>query len=126
MQDAWVKLSKNIRKLEDPRALRTWLYQLVRWSSLDILRKHNKLAEYNELFDEELHSNLDEQDEVLEGDNLKTLIKRLPIIEKQIIQLFYIDELNLTEIANILDVPIGTVKSRLNRARNLLKEKFIS
>ncbi len=29
VQDAWVKLSKNIRKPEDPRALRTWLYQLV-------------------------------------------------------------------------------------------------
>lgn len=123
VQEVWIRLAKNIRRLKDPRALRFWLYQLVRWRSLDIMRKQNKTNNAEEQFDEQHHQAVDNKNTGV-GEDLKAAINCLPKIEKQMIQLFYIDELRISEIAKVLDIPSGTVKSRLNRARNLLKEKF--
>lgn len=109
--------------------MRSWLYQLVRWRSLDIIRKQNKTNITDEQYDEQQHQTADsegveEKGNTGVGEGLRAAIDRLPSIEKQMIHLFYIDELKIIEISKVLNIPSGTVKSRLNRARNLLKEKF--
>lgn len=131
VQEGWIKVAGNIRQLNDPRAFRSWLYRTVRWRVLDILRKQKKLNEEStELLDDSqagvdwsinyqsIESPSDSWDE------LRVAINNLPAIEKQIIHLFYLDEMKLVEISTVLEIPVGTVKSRLNRARRLLKQKF--
>lgn len=122
-QEAWIKFSRNIHKLNDPRALRTWLYRLVRWCSIDLMREAERYhANIRELDDEDYgdkHEEISDKNEAL-----RLAIKRLPIVEKQIIHLFYLDGLKINEIAAVLGIPVGTVKSRLNRARKLLATKF--
>ncbi len=49
---------------------------------------------------------------------------RQPVVEREVLALFYLQELTLQQIADALDVPQGTVKSRLFRARRLLKERL--
>jgi RNA polymerase sigma-70 factor (ECF subfamily) len=65
-----------------------------------------------------------------EEDDLKRAlalgVEVLPIVEREVVVLFYFEALSLTEIANALDVPAGTVKSRLFRARSLLRQHFAS
>lgn len=126
-QEAWINFAKNIRKVKDPRAYRAWLYKLTRWRVTDLARKHAK--EVNEL-DSDLENHIVDADETMSGaDNnisLSDEIKKLPTTERQIIQLFYLDEFNTTEIAEALEIPKGTVKSRLYRARKLLKDKLQS
>jgi RNA polymerase sigma factor (sigma-70 family) len=48
----------------------------------------------------------------------------LPLAEREMLTLFYLRELSLAEIAAMLSLPIGTVKSRLHRARNELRNAF--
>jgi len=50
---------------------------------------------------------------------------RLPVTERDVLVLFYLKELTLLELADVLAVPIGTVKSRLFRARHLLRRNLI-
>ncbi|MBL4827395.1 MAG: sigma-70 family RNA polymerase sigma factor [Spongiibacteraceae bacterium] len=122
-QEAWLKLARNIRKIHDPRALRSWLYKLVHWSSIDLMRKANRCQENEAIFEEERYTSTNEIN-LSDPDKLKLAINRLPSTEKQIVHLFYLDELTINEIAIVLRIPGGTVKSRLNRARKLLKQRF--
>ncbi len=52
---------------------------------------------------------------------METALATLPAIERDALALFYLDELSLADIASITSVPVGTVKSRLFRARQLLR-----
>jgi len=124
VQDSWMKSTKTLRRLKDPRAFKSWIYRLVRWRTTDLIRQKVSRKELDE-------TDLDAQVETITPETssddtteLNNAINQLPPIEKQMIHLFYLDEMKLTEISAVLEIPKGTVKSRLNRARNLLKQKF--
>ena len=53
---------------------------------------------------------------------LEYSLARLPIVEREVLTLFYLEELSLSEVADALKVPIGTIKSRLFRARQMLRQ----
>ncbi|PHS14911.1 MAG: hypothetical protein COA86_14680 [Kangiella sp.] len=132
VQDTWIKVSKNIRQLNDPRAFRSWLYKLLRWKIIDYQRKTNKDPIS---IDDDLNSDdlafIDDNEKTIYTENqsqndetLSMAINSLPAIEKQIIHLFYLQELKISEISIVLDIAEGTIKSRLNRARKMLKRKY--
>jgi RNA polymerase sigma factor (sigma-70 family) len=66
----------------------------------------------------------DESEEELAA--MERELARLPVIEREVLTLFYLRELSLTEVADVLGVPIGTVKSRLLRARRQLRRELDS
>jgi RNA polymerase sigma factor (sigma-70 family) len=55
---------------------------------------------------------------------LESGLASLPIIERETLTLFYLRELSLEEISGLVGVPVGTVKSRLFRARQLIRRTF--
>lgn len=117
-QEAWINFSKNIRKIHDCRAYRSWLYKLTRWRVTDLARRHSRERV-------ELDASTDESSMQMEDDDsLQSEIQKLPTIERQIIQLFYLEEFSVKEVSASLDIPVGTVKSRLSRARQMLKQKM--
>jgi RNA polymerase sigma-70 factor (ECF subfamily) len=63
-------------------------------------------------------------DEIDDLDALDRALERLPLLEREAVTLFYLQELSLNEISEALKVPIGTVKSRLFRARRLLRQRM--
>ena len=123
VQECWLKSASAIRQLNDPRAFRSWLYRLVKWRVTDFLRVQSRRKNDSEVFDESKHA-VSVGMAVDETEQLSAAINRLPPLEKQMINLFYLDELSVAEIAQVMEIPQGTVKSRLNRARNLLKQKY--
>ncbi|MCL1131355.1 sigma-70 family RNA polymerase sigma factor [Shewanella sairae] len=115
VQSALLKLSKTISKLRDPAAINTWVFKLVRWQVLYMLKLQNR---YRSMEDTEpLYS-----EDQLEQYDLAKAIAALPDIEGQVICLFYLAQLELNEVAAVLEIPTGTVKSRLFRARARLKQ----
>ncbi len=122
VHDVWLKSVTSIRRLNDPRVFTSWLFKAVKWGCLDHIRKQkvrqNYLASVQQMSDNE---NCFEQDI---GLDVASLIRDLPDIEREVIYLFYQEELQVTDIALVQEVPIGTVKSRLNRARNRIKQKL--
>ena len=130
-QQCWITSAKNLHKLRDPRAFKSWLYRLTRWRTLDLLRQQQRNDELHQqdINDVDIETLTDSQSMTSDNTDTSSLIEaieRLPAIEKQIVHLFYLDDLSLAEISIVVDIPTGTVKSRLNRARHLLKQKYRS
>lgn len=123
VQDAWIKFAKSLRKLDDPRALRSWLYKLVHWRVIDLIRTEKRYISNEEIIVEN-QCNEKGGENYHAVEKLSLAINRIPSMEKQIIHLFYLDEMKISEIAVVLNIPQGTVKSRLKRAGELLGKKF--
>jgi RNA polymerase sigma-70 factor (ECF subfamily) len=120
VQDVWFSISKKLNKLEDPRAFKSWIFRALRWRVLDLV----KAKSYQfETFDESSMSVAIDESE-LERQQLKKMIEKLPDKDRTVIYLFYLAELSLAEIALILEIPVGTVKSRLSRARESLQQQL--
>lgn len=125
VQEAWITLSKSISSLKDPRGFRLWAYKTVRWRVVDQVRKHRNLGSAPpEELSEDIHAAGGEETPLATSDQLKAHMAKLPEEERQTLALFYLEEMKLSEIAAILEVPVGTVKSRLNRARGRLREQM--
>jgi len=121
VQNSWLKVAQSIKSLKDPRAFKCWVYQIVRRQTLDLLKKPS-----NEIYGLDVDNLHGYQHSVIEVEQstLLALIDSLAEIDRQAIYLFYLEQMTLNEIAVVIDKPVGTVKSRLNRARKCLKEKL--
>jgi len=121
-QDAWITTARTLSSLYEPGMFRARIFKAVRWRTLDMLRKQNRRPKATEEADERLAA----PEKLLwaTSDQITALVESLPDIERQAVYLFYLEELKLDEIASVLAVPAGTIKSRLNRARRRLKEQI--
>lgn len=123
VQEAWVSLSRTLKKLQDPRGFRVWAYKTVRWRVTDMARKRGapvlSLDDLPDGFAAEARIEPDATSDQLDG-----FLAALPAAERQLLSLFYLEELKLSEIAGVLDMPLGTVKSRMNRARARLRQQI--
>lgn len=134
MQDVLIKLSKKIKQLKNPDYFKTWLNQIILNSYYDYLRKNKKYPKPFSLEETTDESSIVMQnypnnpsDSVLYSELdyiIKTSIENLPIHYKIPITLREIQGLSYDEISNITNTTVGTVKSRIARARALIKEKI--
>jgi RNA polymerase sigma factor (sigma-70 family) len=116
-QDTWVRVLRGVGSLRDPAKLRSWLFGIARRVAMDRLRFEYVRRGADDLELDELPSDDATQD--LEADlaTIDTALAGLPISEREMLTLFYLRELSLADIALMLAMPVGTVKSRLYRAR---------
>jgi RNA polymerase sigma factor (sigma-70 family) len=123
VQDVWLRVLRGIHRLRDGSRLRAWLFGIARRTLTDRLR-----AQYARpaMSDVDLTDVAWAAPDDLESElaALEHELARLPITEREVLTLFYLQELSLAEIAEVLDVPAGTVKSRLFRARQLLRREL--
>ena len=120
-QDVWLRVLRGIGRLRDGSRLRPWLFGIARRALMDRLR-HQYAAPFSsdidvaELAADPTADSLEEEVGAMEHE-----LARLPATEREVLTLFYLRELSLAEVAEVLEVPVGTVKSRLFRARRLLR-----
>lgn len=123
-----LKGMKKRDQLRDQNRLIGWLAKIMINHCFDIFRRQKKY-DYKEGFEQELRdSGLDVDLKVSIAQEIEKILDIMLAIEpaehRDVIVLYYYRKLAYAEIAEILDVPEGTVKSRLSRARPKLVEKF--
>ncbi len=124
LQDTFVAVWKSARTFEGRSTVLTWLISITRRQAHNTLRRH-KLPTVDETDLEEMAATeLEPADFTLASiarDELTAAFKLLAPVHREIIVLIFIEELSYPEVANVLGIPVGTVKSRLSNARRMLR-----
>jgi RNA polymerase sigma-70 factor (ECF subfamily) len=124
VQDAMVKALKNARQLKNTAAIKGWLSKILANCWYDYLRSTRKTVDLDNLPYEETSSEGDEHEQQDIVSRVRAMIATLPVGQRQVITLVDLAGFSYIEIAEILDIPVGTVMSRISRARNALRTKL--
>ena len=111
-----MSIIKGIRKLQDPARFRAWAYRITTNKSIDWIRKSKKVKRVG------LEEIQEQQSSLKKDSGIKELLEKLDIGKKVVLSLYYFEQLSIEEISAALNIPKGTVKSRLASARKELKE----
>ena len=137
LQETYLKAFRFFDKFEEGTNAKAWLYRIMRNTFINEYRRVKRLPDMVE-YDEQISSYQmlprDEEETDLKGeingemfdDEIAGAISSLPEKFKSVIVLRDVEDLPYEEIAGALDIPIGTVRSRLHRARALLYSKLKS
>jgi RNA polymerase sigma-70 factor (ECF subfamily) len=123
VQETAYRSFKSIKNLKDPIYFKTWLMRIAINCSLDLLRKQKNLVQLKPNFDEFISGDVNE-DIALEM-TVHDIIERLKEFEKSVIILRFYEDLTIKEVAETLDIPLGTAKTILYRALNKLRKDLI-
>jgi RNA polymerase sigma-70 factor, ECF subfamily len=117
-QDVFLKVWRALPSYDGRATASTWLYTIARNTCLSAIRSESYRATVPMVTSAEpLAANTAVRDA-----SLAQCLSRLPEIQRQVITLFYMEERSLKDVASMLGLPEGTVKSHLHRARRILGE----
>ncbi|EAR00920.1 RNA polymerase sigma factor [Maribacter sp. HTCC2170] len=121
VQDCWAIIINKLVKLRDPNSFSSWAMRIITRKSLDFINQNKNKRERLKQFERNNQEENKDEERRTEMDKLKYAIKSLPDNQQIVLRLFYTQEYSLKEIGGILEVSVGTVKSRLFHAREKLK-----
>ena len=121
VQRTMIKAMNHVDKIKDIDALDGWLFRVLSNCFIDICRQQREAIDIDDiiLLDSNTPESIHSQNEMLTS--VRSAIATLPFKHRQIITLVDIENFSYAEVANIIDIPQGTVMSRLNRARKSLR-----
>jgi RNA polymerase sigma-70 factor (ECF subfamily) len=124
VQECVVKALGARRTPDDEPAYRAWLFRILRNAFLDRARRNRTAADYLELGSESDGpvEFWDGDERLINGLDVRLQMARMPARYREILALVDLVGLSYAEAADILDVPMGTVMSRVSRARRALLE----
>ena len=136
VQETYLKAYRFIEKYEQGTNAKAWLFKILKNAYINHYRKKSKRptqVDFEEVVtyqDTEKGSSVqyvDLREEIFDnmlGDEVSAALNGIPLDFRTVILLCDIEDFTYEEISKILDIPIGTVRSRLFRARNMLKDKL--
>lgn len=138
VQDTYMKAFRFINSFQKGTNSKAWLFRILKNSFINDFRKKSKQpakVDYQEIENYYNSDDIDESKTVdlrietlkdMMGDEVTNALNSLAIDFRTVIILCDLEGFTYEEMAKILDIPIGTVRSRLHRARNLLKQRLSS
>jgi RNA polymerase sigma-70 factor (ECF subfamily) len=129
LQDVFLRMHRFADRIDPQRPLEPWLYRTTTNLTYTWVKRHRRwlrpledIAEWFSGGTKQSPSHIAEVDE--ECEDIRRAISRLPLMQRMVVVLYYINDLSLQEISEVLDVPVGTVKSRLYYGRQALKRNL--
>ncbi len=119
-QAGWVEIVRGLHRLQDERAFPAWAYRIVSRRCARLVGESVRRRELGEALAEQPDVAEADAGEALDAERLRAAIVRLPSDQRSAIALFHLEEMSVAEVAVALNVPAGTVKTRLMHARRKL------
>jgi len=121
VQETWVGAIRGLRGLRDPAQFPAWIYGIATRKCADAIRTSMRRRRLDADADTDRPVTSPTSEQQID---LATAIRGLPPIHRAAVHLFYVEDLSVEEIASVLGIPAGTVKSRLHHAREALKRQL--
>jgi len=124
VQETMIKALRKSKQLRDTNAIKGWLSKILANCWYDHLRQSKEMVDLDNLpYDEQsVAPNENDRQDII--DRVRTMIAKLPVGQRQVITLVDLAGHSYAEISEILDIPVGTVMSRICRARKSLKKSL--
>ena len=124
-QESWLVIFKKLHQLKEPEKFKSWAISIVNHKAVDWIRKtRREQKKLHRLFDETPKIVVEEKHEQYPGSihmKMKIEITKLPEHQQTVLRQFYVENRSLKQIGELLQISVGTVKSRLFHARERLK-----
>ena len=132
LQNSYMYVAKSIKNLKNPESFEGWLSTIVRHECQKYIAKRKRISDvFASVLSSKKHELLSSETvpyELIEKRTVYEAVRRmvdsLPEDKRACIVLYYFEQISLPEIAQILGIPEGTVKSRLYSARKILEKEF--
>jgi RNA polymerase sigma factor (sigma-70 family) len=116
IQEAILKAFQNIRTLREPAYVKTWLCRIIINECNQIHRQRKNLISMEEWVEPSAEEVGYEQFE------LEQILDALPVEQSQLLKMFHIEDISVFDLALIFEVPENTIKTRLRRAREKMRD----
>lgn len=124
VQEAFIKAYVNLNSFDIKRKFSSWIYRIVHNEAMNVLRKyHNKHAQLQE--NKDLDSGINIEDDFIRKElqtHARECLEKLPVIYREPLVLYFIEGKTYEEISYVLRIAPGTVGTRINRAKILMKK----
>lgn len=129
LQDVFLRLHRFAGHIDPQRPLEPWLYRMTTNLSYTLVKRRQRwLRPLEDVADWLAGGNKDIPSYQAEIDDSSRQVEQavlsLPLSHRGVVVLYYVNDLSLQEISEILDIPVGTVKSRLHYGRQALKQSL--
>jgi RNA polymerase sigma-70 factor (ECF subfamily) len=127
VQNSLTRALERHAQLRDPDALTGWLCSILANCWHDHLRSRKDTADIDEIDDGDLPATGCPEDDYAQNEivrRVRQAVAQLPAAQREVVTLVDLEEFSYAEVAGILEIPIGTVMSRLSRARTTLRNKM--
>ncbi len=121
VQEAWVAVARGLWRLKDPACFGPWALRIVSRRCADWIGRRRRTRQHTTELDaaSQAQAPADPHDD--DRGRVREALRRLDREQRALMAMFYVESLTVAEIAQVLDVPVGTVKSRLYHARERLR-----
>lgn len=116
IQQVYLKVLEGKAKLNSEDHPKTWLFSVIRFTALDEVRKKGK---WNSV---EVEEDMVWENEPIESESHEDLIRRLPKMQQEVLLMVFYHNMTLEEVAKVLELHIGTVRTHYDRGKKKLKE----
>jgi RNA polymerase sigma-70 factor, ECF subfamily len=134
-QEVFIKVYNSLARYSSEYKFSTWLYKIAHNASIDYLRRNSHYFQSLEQenadgsFELQIESKRDTPEQEQENKELRSeieiVVNCLPVVYRELILLRHSQDLSYDEISEITNLPLGTVKNRLFRARDLMRQMFV-
>jgi RNA polymerase sigma-70 factor (ECF subfamily) len=122
LQETWIGVTRGLGRLIEPAAFPGWAYQIVSHKCRDWLRRQRRHRQIDELHSAKVQESYEPAQNQKQYASLKEALEQLSAPDRAVLSLRYEEGFDTAEIAAILTIPEGTVKSRLFYARKRLRQ----
>ena len=124
VQETWISVLRGLRRLDDTAKFPGWVYAVATRKCADVLRGKYRRRRLSERAAIDVASGDSTTGRSVVDDqlDLATALKQLPNEQRVVVHMYYEADLSVEEIAATLEIPAGTIKSRLFNARQALKQ----